>query len=196
MSSIAAMLGTSHNDHPLRNGFLKWQTRVRQIAMRDSDGRPDDAITPELWLPGADEAMGHIITVLNKSPGYSLVPEMTHMAARTNDPAERRQKAIEFFSSTYYQKHKEFSDILTSTFPPESPGAAAIRAAGTCVLKFDAYNQQFDLQCKVWRLAAHNPLYQATIAHNALFNPSLPPGTEVLGFEPDWAASKSDPVLR
>ena len=54
MSSIAAMLGTSHNEHPLRNGFLKWQTRVRQIAMRDSDGRPDDAITPELWLPGAD----------------------------------------------------------------------------------------------------------------------------------------------
>lgn len=196
MSSIAAALGTSFANHPLRNGFLKWQCRVRQIAMRDTDGRPDDAIMPALVLRGETEPMGHIITVLNKAPGFSLVPEMQHMAARTNDPAERRQKAIEFFSSTYYQKHKEFSDLLTATFPPESPGAAAIRAAEQVVLKFDAYNQTFDLACKVWRLADHNPLHQATIAHNALFNPTLPPGTEVLGFEPDWDASKSDPVLR
>ena len=82
-----------------------------------------------------------------------------------------------------------------ATFPPASPGAAAIREAGHCTLIFDAFNQRFDLTCKVWRLAAHNPLYQATMAHNLLFNPALPPDTEVLGFEPDWSASTSDPKL-
>ena len=63
-------------------------------------------------------------------------------------------------------------------------------------LVFDAYAQVFDLSCKVWRLASHNPLYQATMAHNRLFNPNLPGETEVLGFEPDWATSTSDPEFR
>jgi len=40
-----------------------------------------------------------------------------------------------------------------------------------------------------------NPLYQATMAHNMLFNPTLPPDTEVLGFEPNWEASSADPDL-
>ena len=196
MSSVSAALGQTFTESPLRIAFLKWQCRVRQIAMRDASGRPDDAIMPELYLPGNDTPMGHIITILNKSPGYSLVAEMTHMAAQTNDPAQRRDKAIQFFSSTYYQKHAEFSDILTATFPPKSEGAATIRGAEHVRLVFEAYAQRFDLNCKVWRLTDRNPLYQATIAHNKLFNPGLPPDTEVLGFEPDWAASGSEPELR
>jgi len=194
--SLATALGTTYADNPLRAAFLKWQCRVRQIMMRDAFGRPDDAITPALVLNGATEPMGHVITIMNKSLGYSVTPEMEHMAARTQDPAERRSKALEFFSSSYYQKHKEFSDILTATFPPESEGAAKIRESQQVSLQFDAYNQKFDLTCKVWRLAAHNPLYQATMAHNRLFNPALPPGTEVLGFEPDWSASSAEPEFR
>lgn len=193
MTSLAATLGTSMTDHPLRNAFLKWQCRVRQIAMRDNQGRPDDAITPAVTLAGTDAPLGHIITVLNKAPGYSVTAELKHMAAKTNDPAQVRDTALQFLSATYYQKHKEFSDLLTATFPPDSPGAATIRAAQTCTLTFEAYAQRFDLICKVWRLAPHNPLYQATLAHNGLFNPGLPADTEILGFEPDWAASRSDP---
>lgn len=193
MSSLAASLGTSLSTHPLRTAFMKWQCHVRQIAMRELDGRPDDAIMPAVTLAGQSEPMGHIITVLNKAPGYSVTPEMRYMAAKTNDPAQIRDAALTYLSATYYQKHKEFSDILTATFPPRSQGAATLHAAETCTLRFDAYAQVFDLQCRVWRLAPHNPLHQSTIAHNALFNPTLPPATEVLGFEPDWAASTSDP---
>ncbi len=112
------------------------------------------------------------------------------------DPAQRRDQALQFFSATYYQKAAEFSDILTATFPPGSPGAATIREAQTVRLRFEAYTQVYDLTCKVWRLAAHNPLYRSTIAHNQLFNPTLAPDTEVLGFEPNWDASSSDPEVR
>lgn len=195
MSSLAAALGTSHSTHPLRDAFLKWQCRVRQIAMREADGRPDDAITPALVPEGATAPMGHVITVLNKAPGYSVTAELRHMAAKTNDPAQRREQAIRFLSAAYYQKHREFSDILTATFPPGSEGAATIRDAGRCRLIFEAYNQRFDIAAGVWRLAPPNPLAEATLAHNLLFNPALPPGTEVLGFEPDWDASSSDPRL-
>ena len=195
MSSLASQLGQSFSDHPLRMGFLRWQCRVRQMAMRDNEGRPDDAIMPDVILPGEAEPLGAIITLLNKSPGYSVTPELQHMAAKTNDPAQRRDQALRFLSATYYQKAAEFSDIMTATFPPGSAGAAQIHEAGRCRLVFDAYAQKFDLDCKVWRLAPHNLLHQATMAHNRLFNPTLPPDTEVLGFEPDWAASSSDPKL-
>ena len=196
MNSIAAALGGSYSDAPLRKAFLKWQCRVRQIAMRDSDGRPDDGIMPALYLSGEDEPLGHIITLMNKTPGYSVTAELQHMAAKTNDPAQRRDQAIRFFSAAYYQKAAEFSDILTATFPPGSPGAATIREADEVRLVFDAYAQSFDLTCKVWRLAEHNPLYQSTMAHNKLFNPALHPDTEVLGFEPIWDRSSSDPEIR
>lgn len=188
--------GIARDPNPLQMTFLRWQCRVRQMAMRDQEGRPDDAITPAVYLPGEDDAMGHIITLLNKSPGYSVTAELDYMAAKTNDPAQRRDQALQFLAAGYYQNAVEFSDILTATFPPGSEGARTLHEAGHVTLVFEAYNQRFDLKCKVWRLAAHNPLHAATIAHNRLFNPALPPGTEVLGFEPDWAASREDTAGR
>ena len=196
MSSLASALGQSYSNDPLRLAFLRWQCRVRQTSMRDADGRPDDAIMPAVFLAGEDKPFGHIITVLNKAPGYSLTAEMNHMLAKTNDPAQRRDQAISFLSATYYQKAGEFSDMMTATFPPGSSGAAKLREAETVRLVFDAYTQEFDLTCRVWRLAPHNPLFKATMAHNMLFNPALPPDTEVLGFEPDWDNSNSKPEFR
>lgn len=191
---IRQQLGIEPAPHPLRDAFLRWQCRVRQMAMRENSGRPDEAITPAVFLRDEVEPLGHVITVLNKAPGYTLTPELMHMSARTNDPAQRRDQAIQFLSAAYYQKPHEFSDMLTATFPPGSPGAAAIREADRVRLVFDAFAQRFDLRCKVWRLAPHNPFHQATIAHNQLFNPAIPGGTEVLGFEPDWASSTADPM--
>ncbi len=193
--SIASVLGETHERHPLKNGFLKWQCHVRQLMMRELEGRPSDAVTPAIILPKDDEPLGHVITVLNKSPGYSQTPEMEHMFRKTNDPAQVRDEAIRYLSATYYQKHHEFSDILTATFPPGSPGAAQIHKAGQAKLVFDAFAQRFELDCRVWRLADHNPLARATFAHNRLFNPDLPAGTEILGFEPNWNTSAADTAI-
>ena len=187
MSAALEALGLAPN--PLRRSFLGWQCRVRQIAMRDHEGRPDDAIMPAVTLPGQDEPLGHVITVLNKVPGRDSVSEMEHMAAKTNDPAQVREAAIRFLSSSYYQEPASFSDILTATFPPDSPGAATIRAAERVQLTYQAYAQRYDLSCKVWKLAPKNPLRRATLAHNRLFNPAMREGTVVLGFEPDWSRS-------
>jgi hypothetical protein len=115
------------------------------------------------------------------------------MGTKTHDPAQRRDLAVQFFSAAYYQKAGEFSDVLTATFPPGSPGADKIRQADHVRLVFDAYAQIFDLRCKVWELGQHDHLHLATIGHNKLFNPALPPNTVVLGFQPDWTFSTSDP---
>ncbi len=192
MSSMAAVLGNSYSSNPLKNTFLKWQCHVRQLAMRDKQGRPDDAIMPEVFLKGETAPMGHVITIMNKAPAYSVTPELLHLARKTKDPAHHRSQALNFFSATYYQKHREFSDVLTATFPPGSPGAKKIREAEYCTLVFEVYSQRFELYCKVWTLAAHNSLHQATMAHNRLFNPALPSDAVVLGFEPDWDLSSSN----
>jgi len=189
MSSIATTLGQSFADNPLKKAFLKWQCLARQIMMRDNHGQPDAAITPDVVLSGATAPMGQIITIMSKGPAHSMVPELQHLARSTNDPARRRENALQFLSATYYQKAAEFSDILTSTFAPASEGAAKIRHAERCTLGFDAYGQIWRLDCKVWQLGAHNALFDATMAHNRLFNPNLPDETVVLGFEPDWSAS-------
>lgn len=192
MSSVAAVLGNTYINHPLKTNFLKWQCHVRQLMMRQDMGRPGDAIIPEVILNDETEPMGHVITILNKAPAYSLVPEMLHLARKTKDPAHHRSQALNFFSATYYQKYKEFSDLLTATFPPGSPGAAKIREAEYCTLRFEAFSQEFNLHCRVWALAPHNPMHEATMAHNRLFNPALPSDIVVLGFEPDWDKSTSN----
>lgn len=182
--------------HPLRDGFLRWQCRVRQIMMRDDLGRPNDAIMPALTLSGADQPMGQVITVLSKLPAHSVVPEMRHMVQRTPDPAAVREAGLKFLSAGHYQKSAEFSDILTATFPPGSEGAQTIRRAERCTLTYEAYSQRYDVACRVWKLTSRNPLWQSTYWHNALFNPSLSQDTVILGFEPDWDASSADPDPR
>ncbi len=194
MAQTSEVVRMQSVNNTLRDGFMRWQCRVRQIMMRDGRGRPGDAIMPALTLPGEDAPMGHIITVMSKAPQYSKTPEMRHMVRKTNDPAQRREAALTFFSEHYYQRVAEFSDILTATFPPGSPGAAMIRETGSAALTFEAYNQRYDLECRVWTLAEHNPLYQATYWHNLLFNPGLSADTIILGFEPDWLRSTADPL--
>ena len=57
---------------------------------------------------------GQIITLINKTTDCSVVPEMKHMAKKTNDASQVRQEALKFFAEAYYQKPSTFSDILTN----------------------------------------------------------------------------------
>ena len=175
----------------LRRAFLGWQCRVRQISMRENEGKPDDAVTPALFLPQEDEPLGHIITLICKNEDYSKTLEFKHLFLATKDAAERRSKALQLLSETYYQNHQSFSDMQTASFAPRSAGAKAIIEAGRCRLVYEAYGQRFDLDCQVKRLEGDHPFYQSTRWHNLLFNPNLEPGTIFLGFAPDWQKNAS-----
>lgn len=177
----------------LRLAFLRWQCRVRQMAVRQDEGRPSPGMMPLVHLEGQAEPLGHIVTLLNKEPAYATVPEFRHMVRRTMDPAERRKAALQFLSATYYQHPHEFSDTVTATFAPGSAGAATIADAGHCTLEFSQFNQTYTLPCRVAKTAASDPLFTATYWHNVLFNPHLPQDAEVLGFEPNWDSAVANP---
>ena len=175
----------------MRRSFIKWQCRVRQIAMRECGGRPDDSVTPEVKLAKVGSSFGAVITLIHKLPQFSVTSELQHMAKKTFDLSQKREQAIQFLSSTFYQKHAEFSDILTSTFKPNSRGAARIAESECCTLIFDAFNQRYEIACGVKILDCQDPLHQSTVAHNILFNPLLHPKTIILAFQPNWAKSSS-----
>ena len=190
MNSLSS-INQSLDGVELRNSFIKWQCRVRQSAMRENAGQPDDGIMPMLKLKNSENALGSIITLIHKRTQFSVTAELTHMVKKTMDLAQRRDQAVQFLSSTHYQKYAEFSDILTATFKPNSIGARNILQSRTCLLIFDAFNQRYDIKCEVRKLTEDDPFYKSTIAHNSLFNSYLHPETVVLGFEPNWNESSS-----
>ena len=189
----------------LRDRFLHWQCRIRQIAMRSHEGRPTSGMAPLVSpapgsapAPGPPQSAGpavRVVTVLCRRPEHSATMELRHLARRTHDPAERREAALELLAERYYQAAREFSDTLTATFPPASGTAARLLAGRECRLDFEQFRQRYAVHCIVRRLSGNDPLREATFWHNLLFNPRLPADCLVLGFEPDWPRSSADPSV-
>ena len=174
----------------MRKAFLGWQCRARQAAMRERQGRPDGAAVPTVSFIGSEGTAGQIITVLNRSPEHSVLPEFRQITKQTMDPAKVREAALRFLSAGYYQNSGRFSDVLTATFAAGSLEAARLVKAGRCLLEFGAHSHRFVLDCTVLGLDRSHPLHETTRLHNCFFNPMLPPDVRILGFEPDWSASQ------
>ena len=179
----------------LRDHFIGWQCRIRQIATRSHDGRPTSGMMPLVFASEANTPVARIVTVLCKRPEHSVTMELRHMARRSHDPAERRESALKFLAERYYQSAREFSDILTASFPPDSATAATLLDHRECRLAFEQFSQRFDVHCTVRRLSRNNPLREATFWHNLLFNPRLTADCAILGFEPDWPRSETEPPV-
>ena len=166
--------------------FIKFQCRTRQMIMRDNLGRPDQSITPAVYIEKNKDPVGNIITLMHKLPEYSVLSELMHIAKKTHDPSQRRDQAVKLLSASYYQKHREFTDILTATFNPNSKLADALITEGACRLVFEAYSQRFDHKHTVTKLEKSEFLYRSTIMHNQLFNPNMHPDIIILSFSPHW----------
>lgn len=180
----------------LRDHFLGWQCRLRQLAMREAEGRPTGGMRPEVTVAGETQALGAITVLIHKSDPEETTAEFRHMVRRTHDPAERRKAAVKTLQSAFYQNAREFSDVITALFGPGSEAAARLIAAGQCQLDFEQYSQCYSLPCSVAALAEADPAYQATFWHNSLFTTTLPAGVQILAFIPDWATAETDPPVR
>lgn len=173
--------------------FLGWQCRIRQLSARRNEGKPSAAMLPDLTLREESESLGAIITVMSKLPHFSRTLELKHIYQKTNDPKQRRDDALKIIQEMYYQIPEEFSDVLTATFAPESEGAEAMLHAGFGRLDFEEFRQTYSIPVRIARLTPNDPLYQATYWHNAMFNPSIDPNLTIIGFQPDWSTTTSNP---
>ena len=179
----------------LRDHFLGWQCRIRQMSMRESAGRPTAGMRPDVTVGGESQPLGAITVLIIKQDPTESTAQFRHAVQRTHDPVERWESAVKTMQAAYYQRAREFSDQLTALFGPKSAAAQRLSLAGTCRLDFAQYNQRYRIPCKVRALAPSDLAFQATYWHNHLFNPNLPGDVTVLGFAPDWAHASADPPV-
>ncbi len=139
-------------DIPIRDAFLGWQCRIRQMAVREHAGYPLPGMRPRLRGPDG-RVLAEAITVLIVPREPEKATEaFRHVVRRTRDPLERHEAAVKILSSVFYQHPGEFSDMLTALFAIDSGTADQARAAGECVLEFAQFNQRFRLSCAVAEL--------------------------------------------
>ena len=170
----------------LRDEFLGWQCRIRQLSARQSGGRPTAGMRPRVLSPRGDElAPGITLLIVEDDPAASTAL-FRHQYLKTNDPIERYEKIVEILAASFFQHPTDFSGVMTALFGPDSAVAAGLLNHGGGILEFEQYAQAYRLPCRVAELATNDAFFQASYWHNRLFNPNLPPGVRILSFTPDW----------
>ncbi len=173
----------------LRDQFLGWQCRLRQISVRNKDGRPEPGMRPRVAdNAGHEMSPGITVLILHDDPAESA-DLFRHIVKRTHDPRQRREDALKLLSSTHYQVPARFSDRLTASFEAGSNLADALVAQTECRLEFSQFGQSFTLPCRVEELTASDAAWQTTFWHNHMFNPHLSGDARILAFNPDWTCA-------
>lgn len=191
LSSSQAIEGDSER---LKQHFLGWQCRLRQIAMRKDGGRPSSGMRPRLLsTDGRELSPGLAILIVPEAPREST-EFFRFQIQKTHDPRQVYEKGLTYLQATHFQKPKSFSDRLTALFNTGAELPAHLLNDGHCILEFAQFSQGYRLVCKVEALENGDDAAQATIWHNRLFNPNLPAEIQVLAFQPDWNASAADPA--
>jgi hypothetical protein len=175
----------------MRDRFLGWQCRIRQIAMRQDGGRPSPGMRPRV-LDGAGREIAEALTVLlvPKHPEESTA-FFRFQVMKTADPRDLYERGLTYLQADYYQRPETFGDTLAAVLPHGSPIAEALIEGGECVLAFHQFSQSYSLPCAVRVLKPGHAAREAAIWHNRLFNPALPETVHVVAFQPDWASAKS-----
>lgn len=188
------MAADTGDDGALRQGFIGWQCRLRQLSVRKHGGRPLAGMRPAVRShDGSLLARAVTVLLLPLDPGPATA-HFRHLARRTHDPIERYDAALETLAASHYQRPGDFSDEMTALFALDSELAATLAAAPGCSLGFEQFQQSYRFPVSVAELVPEAPAWQATYWHNLLFNPSLPAAVRVLEFTPDWQQAEAEPL--
>ena len=177
----------------LRDHFLAWQCRIRQIAMRQDGGRPSPGMRPRV-LDGSGREIAAALTILllPREPEEST-SFFRFQVMRSPDPRDLYERALAYLQAEYFQRPGTFSDSLLAVLAGGSSLATALIAEGVCTLAFDQFGQSYSVPCAVRELKSGDIAREAAIWHNRLFNPALPDALHVLAFQPDWASARANP---
>ncbi len=177
----------------LRDHFLGWQCRIRQVAMRQDGGRPSPGMRPRaLTTAGSVIAEALTVLIVPREPAESTA-FFRFQVEKSSDPRLVYERGLAFLQAEHFQRPADFSDSLTALLPADSPVAAALLGEGACSLEFSQFRQFFRLPCAVFELEEGEPAREATIWHNRIFSPASVGGVQVLAFRPDWAGAEALP---
>ncbi len=179
----------------LRDQFLNWQCRIRQIAMRENEGRPTEGMRPRVLDAYGSRISEGIITLIIRENSAESTEFFKFQVQKHNDPQDVFKKGLTYLQATHFHRATEFGDELTALFTGGSDFARKLIEMENCILEFEQFNQSFRLPCQVRNLLFDDALFQATIWHNRLFSSALSDDVTILGFKPDWDASGQSPSI-
>jgi hypothetical protein len=176
----------------LREEFLAWQCRIRQIAMRQDGARPSPGMRPRLLdQTGRELSPALTVLIIPRDPAESTA-FFRFQVLKTSDPRDLYERALGFLQADYFQQPASFSDQLLAILPEDSEIAPALTAEERCILAFEQFSQVYRLPCAVSALQPGDAARDAAIWHNRLFNPALPETVHVVAFQPDWTSAKAE----
>ena len=171
----------------LREDFLGWQCRIRQIAMRVDGGCPSPGMRPRVLRASGEEIAGALTVLLVPKKPDESTSFFRFQVMRTQDPRDLYQRGLAYLQADYFHQPQKFSDRLTAVLDSASALTATLQAEKTCVLEFEQFSQVFRLPCAVRVLGQREGAREASLWHNRIFNPALPDDVLVLELKPDWA---------
>lgn len=175
----------------LRDDFLAWQCRIRQIAVRQNGGRPSPGMRPRVRdRSGRELSPALTVLIIPREPAEST-DFFRFQVMKHADPRDLYERALSYLQADYFQQPADFGDILTAVLPKRSDLAARLIRDGRCVLEFEQFSQRYRLPCAAFAAEAGEAISDATLWHNRLFNPSLPDDVIVLGFRPQWKSAET-----
>jgi hypothetical protein len=177
----------------LRDQFLAWQCRIRQIAMREHGGRPSPGMRPRVLSGRGREITPALTVLILPAEPEEAISFFRFQVMRSADPRDLYERGLAYLQADYFQDPAAFSDRLSAIFPGGSPLAASLIEKGKCVLLFEQFGQGYHLPCAVYDLEPGDQAREAAVWHNRLFNPALPEMVHVVAFQPDWASARSLP---
>lgn len=166
--------------------FLTWQCRLRQIAMRENDGRPNQGMCAQVSDLDGNQLLDAMVTLLVRENSFESTEFLKFQVQKYNDPQEVFKKALIYLQSTHYHRAIEFSDEMTALFKADSPIANRLIETKHVILNFAQFSQNYRVPCAARLINPMEPAHQATLWHNRVFNPNLGDDVMILAFQPDW----------
>jgi hypothetical protein len=177
----------------LRDHFLGWQCRIRQIAMRQDGGRPSPGMRPRLLSTAGREIAPAVTMLMVPRDSEESTAFFRFQVQKSNDARDIFERGLAFLQADYFQEPRSFDGRLVAVFPQTSALAATLVKEGDCVLEFEQFRQLYRLPCHVTELPPGDASREAALWHNRIFNPTLPDDVHVLAFRPDWANAEARP---
>ncbi len=179
----------------LRDYFIGWQCRLRQIAMREYGGRPLPGMRPKVTRKSGEVLAAAITVLLIPEQPQASTAFLKFQVQRNNEAEKAQAAAVSFLGSEFYQRPENFSDEMTAVFGIDSPVARVMIAAKEALLDFEQFAQAFRMFARVRRLGAKEPAREASLWQTRIFNPRITNDALVVGFRPDWKNAVATPML-
>ncbi len=177
----------------LRDDFLAWQCRIRQIAMRQDGGRPSPGMRPRVLDASGREVAARLTVLLVPKDPEEATSFFRFQAGKSHDAREIYERALAYFQADYFQTPATFSDQLLAVLPAApSPRPRWSPEQDACS---SSSNSARPTVCR----AAFPRSNQGTRPAMPRFGitacsiPLCPTTVHVVAFQPDWASARANP---